>query len=124
MARLIFVLLTVLLALGYYTVYSNHMRARTGALLTGCCANLKNIGSALDDYGKCHNGRYPDSLSQLTPIYLQALPHCPAGRNSAYGYAHSSKPAAYTVFCQGNFHSPLTNYNFPQYDSIQGFNFY
>jgi len=121
MGRLLFVLLTVLVALGYYTVYSNHMRARTGALHTGCCANLKNISFALDDYRKHHNGRYPDSLSKLTPIYLQVIPQCPVSRKSAYGYAHSSNPEVYTVFCEGNLHSPSCNYNFPQYDSIEGF---
>ena len=77
MGRLIFVLLTILLAFGYYTVYSNHMRARVGGLLTGCKSNLKNIGFALEDYRKHHNGIYPDSLSKLTPIYLQAIPAMP-----------------------------------------------
>jgi hypothetical protein len=119
-ARLITVTVIVLAIFGYFFVYPNYMRARTSGRFTHCCGNLKKIGIALEEYAKQHNGRYPDALPRLTPAYLRKIPHCPVSRNSVYEYVHSSKPEAYTVYCLGDYHSPMSRRNSPKYDSIQG----
>lgn len=123
MARLLLVILIVLSAFGYFIIYPNYLRARRSGMHTECCDNLKNIGMALDEYAKQHNGRYPDVLSRLTPVYLKTIPQCPAAKKITYEYMHSSKPEVYTVYCHGDFHSPDSNYNYPQYSSIHGFVF-
>jgi hypothetical protein len=120
MARLIAVIVTVLAIFGYFFVYPNFLRARTGGRFVHCCSNLKNIGMALEEYAKQHNGRYPDVLLRLTPAYLREIPKCHAGTHGVYEYVHSSKPEAYTVYCPGDYHRPVCQYNGPRYDSIQG----
>lgn len=52
--------------------------------LTGCKANFKNIGCALEMYTVDHHGHYPASLDDLTPLYLKRLPRCPAAGYSTY----------------------------------------
>jgi len=122
LARLILAILIVLAAFGYYVLYPNYKRAKIGAMQTGCCGNLQNIGTALDKYAMQHNGRYPDMLSRLTPVYLKAIPQCPAAKKITYEYIHSSKPEVYTVYCQGDFH-PSSRRDYPQYSSVHGFVF-
>lgn len=46
--------------------------------LQDCRSNLKNLGTALEMYSTDACGRYPSSLSSLTPDYLVTLPTCPA----------------------------------------------
>jgi hypothetical protein len=124
MARIAYITLVVALAAYVsYVFFSNHMRACQGALCTGCCGNLMNFGSALEKYAKQHNGKYPDDLQKLIPIYLHEIPKCPAGKYSIYSkyeYMHSSKPEAYTVYCRGDFHSPMYFTDCPEYSSFEG----
>jgi|GEM_PF-1157906 len=124
MARIAYIILVIAVAAYVsYVFFSNHMRAYQGALCTGCCANLKNFGSALDEYAKQNSGKYPDDLQKLVPIYIHEIPKCPAGkysRYSKYEYVHSTEPEAYTVYCRGDFHTPMFNQNCPRYSSIEG----
>lgn len=71
-----------------------------------CSSNLKSLGTALEMYSRDHKGHYPAALSALTPNYLKSLPTCPTTGLDTYSltYQVSSKPDAYTVFCQGRHH--------------------
>jgi len=124
MARIGYIVLAVIIAAYFsYVFFYNHMRAYHGALCTGCCANLKNIGRAIDDYAKQNNGKYPDDLQKLIPIYIHEIPKCPAGKYnkySRYEYVHSTKPEVYTVYCRGDFHTPMYYQDCPRYSSIEG----
>jgi len=63
--RIAYITLVVALAACVsYVFFSNHMRAYEGASCTGCCSNLKSFGSALDEYSKQNNGKYPDDLQK------------------------------------------------------------
>lgn len=60
----------------------------TGAAMTVCSSNLKNISTALEMYSTDYQGSLPPSLHQLTPNYLRTLPQCELydgeGLSSAY----------------------------------------
>lgn len=120
MARIIFGIILVLCAVCFFFLFPNFMRARRDAWFMQCRTHLKEIGTALDSYSKAHGDRYPTSLSELTPQYLQSLPHCPADDRSSYGYLHSTHPEIYTVYCQGSLHTTITQPDCPRYDSING----
>lgn len=96
-------------------------RARTAGTLTACKSNLKNLGTALEMYGTDYSGRYPTSLSRITPNYLKSIPTCPAASAETYSasYASASNPDSYTLCCRGSHHQGLPA-NFPQYNSNQG----
>jgi len=58
--------------------------------LRQCCTNLKNIGTALENYSTDYSGRYPRvgpfggsieeiPLTMLSPGYLETVPTCPTG---------------------------------------------
>lgn len=98
-------------------------RARTQGTLTGCKSNLKNMGTALEMYSTDYAGRFPVSLSSLTPDYLRMIPTCPAARSDTYsaGFQSASNPDAFTVYCGGSNHgSAGIPADFPQYSSTQG----
>lgn len=46
---------------------------------SSCKVNLVNLAVAMEFYSTYHKGRYPESLEQLHPDYIQALPKCPPG---------------------------------------------
>lgn len=123
MPRLLFIILIIIAAFGLFFVYPNYRRAKISGNVVQCGSRLRQIGDALEEYAKHHDGKYPASLSLLSPTYLKELPRCPAGRNTDYVYLHNSKPEVYTVLCQGNFHSPATMDNHPLYDSINGLDY-
>lgn len=92
-------------------------------LVIGCKSNLKNIGTALEMYSTDNAGRFPKSLSPLTPNYLKLWPTCPAAGSDTYsdGFQSSSHPDAYTVVCGGSNHTRAgMSANFPQYTSTEG----
>lgn len=39
--------------------------------------NLKQMGTALEEYAVDHNGSFPKTLVELTPLYLHSLPWVP-----------------------------------------------
>jgi hypothetical protein len=92
--------------------------------LSACESNEKNCGTALEMYSTDFGGRYPASMSLLTPKYLKVIPTCPAASSDTYSssYVVASGPDAYTFVCRGSNHSDLLNgsSSFPQYNSAQG----
>lgn len=114
--------------------------------LTACRSNLKNIATALEMYATDYEGKYPSSLTLLTPNYLRSLPTCPAARVDTYSptYKLISIPIAtpspgvaatpqvssttslpkltYHVACRGENHEKagVTTPDRPAYNGIQG----
>lgn len=52
--------------------------ARTKAQTTSCINNLRQIGSAVDQYEFENLGGVP-AMTDLVPVYMQKEPYCPAG---------------------------------------------
>lgn len=104
-------------------ILPNFMRARAQGTLTACKSNLKNIGTSLEMYSTDHRGRYPQSLSELVPAYLNAIPTCPSAGKDTYsaGYRSTMVPDAYYLCCFGSNHiKEGLAANQPCYDSVQG----
>ena len=49
-----------------------------------CEVNLNNIGMALEMYATEHEGKYPESLGELSPDYLTEIPQCPSYFQGSY----------------------------------------
>jgi hypothetical protein len=103
----------------------NFVRARGQGQETACKSNLKNIGTALEMWSTDHSGKYPDSLSQLTPDYLKAIPTCPVSGTDTYSASYSKHKGAsydsFTIFCQGHNHEAVgLPPDYPRYDAEQG----
>jgi zinc ribbon protein len=68
--------------------------------------NLKQIATAVEQYGVDHSGKYPDNLPELVPTYMPKLPVVPGGDNTgAYDYHHpaSMQPGAgYEIWDDGS----------------------
>ncbi|MBM3461111.1 MAG: prepilin-type N-terminal cleavage/methylation domain-containing protein [Armatimonadetes bacterium] len=105
-------------------------RAHDRAQYTSCSQNLKTIATALETYAvenQLQADKYPTALTSLTPRYVSVLPVCPSalGLNvtNSYtsSYERSSDPAAYTIYCQGNYHQTVGySANEPWYRSGEG----
>lgn len=54
-----------------------------------CRDNLINMDAALDRYRVTHYGRYPGSLGELVPDYINYIPSCPLN-----GAKYRSNPSA------------------------------
>jgi hypothetical protein len=81
-----------------------------------CKSNVRNMGTAFEMYSCDNQGRYPHSLSKLTPNYLRSLPTCPAAGRVTYSYVYTEVPDCYTVWC--NCHCHMSR--IPEYDAVQG----
>ncbi|MCW5872921.1 MAG: hypothetical protein KIS61_37085, partial [Candidatus Eremiobacteraeota bacterium] len=91
---LLFLLLTVSLA-----------TARDNSIL-GCTQNLKGIATGLEMYASDHSGRYPASLQELVPKYLQSIPACPAARRDTYSASwRVAGGEGFYMCCAGNNHA-------------------
>jgi serine/threonine protein kinase len=90
---------------------------------SSCCANLRNIATALEMYSTDNRGNYPSALSSLTPNYLRSIPPCPAAGFDTYSskYSASNQPDQFLLMCGGKHHSPANiPDNFPQYSPFEG----
>jgi len=88
-------------------------------IMTACCANLKNIFTAVEMYSADHRGKFPTELSQLVPEYLSGLPTCPL-HTKDYGYLVDQKAKNYTIYCYGK-HSVLKKIpGYPQFSNSRG----
>jgi len=100
---------------------SSLLSSRRMGLLLACKGNLKSISSALEYYSSDHAGRYPASLNDLVPDYLESVPSCSASGGSPYHYESTVKKSDYTVWCEGRYHLRITgSRGFPQYSSAKG----
>jgi hypothetical protein len=97
--------------------------------ITGCKANLKNIGTALEMYSTDTGGSYPRSLTALAPKYFKTIPFCEAAGQPNYKvYFGRSAPFNaggqedyYFVECAGENHTSVgVTANYPAYNGIQG----
>jgi hypothetical protein len=104
----------------------NFSRARADGQLTACKSNLKNIGTALEMWATDHEGRYPESLQQLTPEYLRAIPECPAAGMDTYSDSYTMSKGedaqgdSFELYCKGHNHAERLEEDFPRYNSLQG----
>lgn len=107
----------------------NWMRARARGSLTACKSNLKNIGTALEMYSTHFAGKYPASLQQVVPNYLESLPECPSAGKMTYqatfGRQAPFNPDQYEdyyyVECHGSNHTKVSvTGDYPAYNGIQG----
>lgn len=90
---------------------------------TRCQGNLKHIGTALEMYSTDFQGKYPDSLSRLTPEYLVTIPTCPGAERDTYSesYTRRSDWETYIFYCRGKNHGEVgVEEDYPHYDSING----
>lgn len=105
-----------------------YLKAGPFGQMVYCKSNCKNIGKALDIYKTDNKGRYPTSLSLLTPEYLKIIPTCPAAASDTYSstYTVANKPdnsddRRFTFYCKGENHTAVAvSENFPQYSSHEG----
>ena len=67
-----------------------------------CTHNLDKISLALSSYRADHNGANPKALTELTPKYLDSLPHCPG--NAATRYEFQTNGEQLVLFCAGSNH--------------------
>jgi len=67
-------------------IFPNFIRSRAQGRFVGCRSNLKNLGTACGMYATDWSGKYPTSLTQLTPKYLKTLPECSVSGTFTYQY--------------------------------------
>lgn len=75
----------------------NFVKARWTGQIAACKGNLKNFGTALEMWATDHGGKYPKTLTELSPDYLKTSGTCPTG--GRYEYEVTGK--GYKVTCQG-----------------------
>lgn len=111
-----------ILAILLSVLIPNVIRARGRGLLTACTSNLKNIGTALEMYNVDASGRYPATLSDLTPNYLKSIPTCPSAGADTYSgaFVSTTDPDEFEVFCQGTNHGGFTDTDYPRFDPEVG----
>lgn len=99
----------------------NFMRARVSGQTNACESNLKNIGTGLEMWFTDHEGKYPESLSELTPDYLRFIPECPSAGMDTYSEGYVKDGDSYEVYCKGEHHlHTLGSPNHPRYTSEKG----
>ncbi len=84
---------------------------------TECEKNLKNLATALEMYSVDWHGKYPKSLTPLTPDYLHKIPNCPLTGNDSYSasYQVTNSPGSWSLNCSGSHEGGR-----PAYDSLNG----
>ncbi len=110
----------IVLIIGSIIYFPAYTRGIQQNRLTQCKYNLRILGNVLEMYSSDNQGRYPHSLYQLTPDYLRSIPTCPSAKRITYSYTYTEIPDCYTVWCNGSYHNPMTDPNFPEYDAVQG----
>ena len=105
----------------------NFARAKAQGQLTACKSNLKNIGTALEMWATDHDGKYPQSLAELTPDYLVEIPQCAAAAADTYSATYELKKHEmfgenyYEFFCKGHHHAKAgIQEDYPRYDAMIG----
>lgn len=68
--RKIFIFLFFLLLIGFTYILGTMPDTRSAAQAAHCFYNLERISGAIQEYKKDNNGRYPDTLKELFPKYL------------------------------------------------------
>lgn len=104
-------------------------RTRASSRINRCESNLKNIGTSFEMYAQDHHGKYPDSLDEIIPKYLQHPQVCPIAKRETYRfYTGLSAPGNtemwkdyYYIECYGeNHHIQGVEGNYPAYNGVVG----
>lgn len=105
----------------------NIAESRSQGHLTACKSNLKNIATALEMWSTDNDGKYPDSLAELTPNYLRFIPSCPAAKADTYSTTYrkfqreGQDYGAYEVYCKGHYHAEAgLDEDYPRYNGYDG----
>ncbi len=89
-----------------------------------CCMNLEIMSAAIKKYAAEHRELPPQSLSELTPRYLEVIPDCPSALRDTYSSSYSLQPdgKGYLFFCKGenHAHALYKHADYPRYDSKEG----
>ncbi|MCD4786252.1 MAG: ankyrin repeat domain-containing protein [Candidatus Eremiobacteraeota bacterium] len=95
----------------------------TNKKYTDCAVNCKRIGTALEEYARDHDGKYPEKIEILKGQYLEQIPSCPSAKKNTYSdsYKISSDNELFTFYCSGHHHKNIgIKPNYPQYNSSYG----
>ena len=96
--------------------------SKAQGMLSACCYNLKNIGTAFLMWASDNGGRYPESAAQLTPDYLLQIPACPASGTDTYSasYRRGTEPDWFQLRCDGDHSAAGQEKGLPAYTSDFG----
>lgn len=85
------------------------------------CSNLKNTATALEMWATDNQGKYPDSLQQLTPNYLKHVMPGPGGKVDEVVYSKDPSQEGYSLMVKGAAFKDLgVGEGFPRYNSQTG----
>lgn len=103
--------ISLLLLQGVLTVQAEFKEKDPVNIFLDCETNCKLIAKALKKH-KVEKGRYPDSLKELTPDYIKAIPKCPATGKDTYSASYrvyrpmdENEEERFTFFCKGANHT-------------------
>lgn len=92
-----------------------------------CQSNCVKINTALEEYADQHGGRFPESLEELVPEYLEVIPTCPAAGRDTYSesymvrYDKGADEWYYTFCCKGRHHfRHIKSADCPYFSSSEG----
>jgi len=105
---------------GGFQLYCNFQNGRQSAILNSCRSNLKNIGTALEIYGRDNGGQYPHSLPVIVPRYMSSIPTCPGAGRATYSIRVSAQCTDFTIICSGKNHTWYLAPDSPRYDPHNG----
>lgn len=96
-----------------------------------CLAHLEHLVDALRLYSNEHGGRFPTSLSELVPDYVDSLPTCPSAGQDTYaaGYSRSADGLEFDLCCHGDNHhedylwTDRPSQDSPHYNSVRGWQY-
>jgi len=118
-------LLTICFIIGILAavMIPNLRRAIVKTNVVACKQNLRNISTAISVYRNDSYGKCPDEIGKILPIYMKAIPYCPAAGADTYtsGYEVSGTYMGYTVYCSGHNHIKFGyGENEPYYSDSEG----
>ena len=112
-----FSLLVILAIIALIFRQQGQVSAESGELegVKACQANLRSLSTAFEMYATDSNGRYPSSIEDLVPRYIEAVPSCPVAGADSYTASLKTGPSAprnlqdyqdfYYLACLGAHHS-------------------
>lgn len=96
--------------------------SKAQGMLSACCSNLLNIGTALEMWASDNGGRYPESVAQVAPKYLLQFPTCPESGTDTYSasYRRGTEPDWFQLRCDGDHSVAGKEKGLPAYTSAFG----
>lgn len=88
-------------------ILPNYMKARAQSLMASCKGNLQKMAQSVEMYSMDSAGVYPNTLDEIMPRYLRAMPTCPSSHlEPSYTYNTSATlkgTSGFTIWCCGPF---------------------